>query len=838
VSGTAHTAPPRVLVIDDDAMTLALVAEALESDGFVVEQAENGADGLVRFRGERPDLVLLDVNMPRMDGFECLQWLRHLPDGERVPIVMLTGQNDDASVALAYEAGATDFIAKPLSWQLLRQRVRYLLRASYALEQLARSEASLAHAQGLAHLGNWEWVPGAPSAHWSGELHRILGERTDRPETLATFMAHVPAADQRKVGAAFAGLLKRGTAYTLEHRILRSDGAECVVLQQADAVTDCAGRVMQLRGTVQDITESKRHEAQLGYLATHDSLTGLPNRILLTDRLRQATAYAQRQQRRVAVVFVDLDRFKFINDSLGHAIGDKVLQAIAKRLRECVRESDTVARLGGDEFVLVLNDQNTDDVLFQTVKRIVPSVARPLALADHEIAITCSLGIAIYPQDGADADTLLRHADIAMYRAKTEGRDRFEFFTAEMTTAIAKRVAMESGMRHALERGEFRLHYQPQVDLATGAIVGVEALIRWQHPEYGMVPPGDFIPLAEETGLISPIGEWVLRAACAQAKAWHEQGLPPLPIAVNLSARQFAHPHAVEIVAGILRETGLPPRYLELELTESVSMDHPEKTIVLLRRFREMGVRVTIDDFGTGYSNLNYLKHFPVDRLKLDRSFTHGMARDPHDLAICRAVIAMAHSLGMRVIAEGVETPAQLALLHGAGSDEIQGYLFSRPLEADALAVLLREGRRLTPAGTDKAPYQRTLLLVDDEAGVLASLKRLLRKRYRLLSANNAAEAFELMATHDIGVILCDQQMPEMDGIEFLSRVRLMYPDTRRILLSGCVAFEVARSALNLGAVHKFLVKPWDNDELVRELDEAFRAFDGATLREVSRSAA
>lgn len=829
----------RVLVIDDDEMTRALVAETLEPEGFQVEQAATGADGLASFQRACPDLVLLDLNMPGMSGFECCERIRQLPQAQHVPIVVLTAQNDDRSIAQAYEVRATDFIAKPISWQLLNHRVRYLLRSSAALENVARSEASLAHAQALAQLGSWEWQTTSRHARWSTELSRILGREPDDDglQTLETFLHHLPENERQGVASAFGKLLKHGESYSVEHRIVRADGVERIVLQQADAVLDGAGRTVLLRGTVQDITERKRQEAEVGYLATHDVLTGLPNRVLLLDRLQRAISYAQRHQRQVAVVFIDLDRFKFINDSLGHSLGDKVLKAVADRLRESVRDSDTVARWGGDEFVLVLDDQNTEDILFQTIKRVLPTIARPVTIAHHEICVTCSMGISVYPQDGDAAEALLKHADVAMYRSKAKGGDCFHFFTADLTASIDSRVAMESSLRHALEREEFLLHYQPQVDLASGAIIGLEALIRWQHPELGMVPPGQFISLAEETGLISPIGQWVLKQACAQAKEWQDAGMPALPIAVNLSARQFLEPDLVETIASVLRDTGLPAQYLELELTESVSMEHPEMTIGLLRQFKAMGVRIAIDDFGTGYSNLSYLKHFPLDRLKLDQSFTRNMARDPHDLAICRAVLAMARSLGMRVVAEGVETAAQLALLRKLGADEMQGYYFSRPLAPADCAALLQSERRLALPGR-RQPAQRTLLLVDSEAQIVAALPLKLRKGFRVLSAPSLDEAFDMLAMHEIDAILCDHRLPQIDGVEFLIAVSRMYPDTVRVLLTGCTDFDAACRAINSGAIHGLLTRPWDDEELIVRLNEAFKLHEQCRQPDQRRAAA
>ncbi|MBI3529894.1 MAG: PAS domain S-box protein [Betaproteobacteria bacterium] len=459
---------------------------------------------------------------------------------------------------------------------------------------------------------------------------------------------------------------------------------------------DANGRITHYVGVLSDITEARNVREQLEHQASHDALTGLPNRSLLFDRLNQAIAQAHRYQRTIAVAFVDLDNFKFINDSLGHGAGDQVLRISADRLRACLREGDTVARHGGDEFVLLLNDQSGRESVTQVVSRIVEKLAAPLAAEGQELATTCSVGISLYPEHGTDAATLLKNADAAMYRAKARGKNSFRFYTVDLGTHLGDRLKLETQLRRALELGEFVLHYQPKIDLRSRAIYGLEALIRWRHPQDGLVSPDRFIGIAEETGLIVPIGEWALLTGCAQVRAWSDAGLPPMMLSVNISARQFRRGDLVETVSRALAETGLAAQRLELELTESLVMENAEEFIDTLNALKRLGVSLSVDDFGTGYSSLSYLKRFPVDRLKIDQSFVRDIGTDPNDAAIARAVIQLGHSLDLRVTAEGVETAEQLRFLREHGCDEVQGFLFSRPLAAERVVELLREG--LDPA--------------------------------------------------------------------------------------------------------------------------------------------
>jgi diguanylate cyclase (GGDEF)-like protein/PAS domain S-box-containing protein len=437
--------------------------------------------------------------------------------------------------------------------------------------------------------------------------------------------------------------------------------------------------------------ERKLAEDRIQFMATHDVLTGLPNRALLNDRLSQAVLYAQRYDRWVTVLFVDLDNFKFINDSLGHNAGDELLQTIAKRMVGCVRATDTVVRIGGDEFVVVLFDQPKDvDAISGTVVKIQSAIAAPVRLEGHDLRVTSSIGAANYPDDGVDAHTLLANADAALYRAKDVGRDNFQFYTSELNTKVHGRFLLQEELRNAVARSEFVLHYQPQVDLRTGRVFALEALIRWRHPKLGVVPPIKFIPMAEETGLIVPIGDWVLREACRQNKAWQDAGLPPVAVSVNVSARQFREKSLVARVAGVLDESGLDAKYLELEVTESLIMQDVDLAVSTMEALRRLGVQLSIDDFGIGYSSLSALKSFPVSRLKIDKSFVDGLLADENDRAVANAIVSLGRTLNLRVIAEGVETEAQAAFLRSVHCDEMQGYLFSKPLPASEIEDLLR----------------------------------------------------------------------------------------------------------------------------------------------------
>jgi diguanylate cyclase (GGDEF)-like protein/PAS domain S-box-containing protein len=487
---------------------------------------------------------------------------------------------------------------------------------------------------------------------------------------------------------------------------LRADGTEFPI--EASVSRSLAGGAPQYTVILRDITARKRFESRIEYLATHDGLTDLPNRNLIRDRIAQSIGHAHRAGTHLALMFVDLDRFKVVNDAFGHPFGDTLLKAAGERFRSALRDDDTVARLGGDEFLILLTDLHRTADVYIVAQKILDALERPFALEGREIHLSASIGVSLYPQDGEDFDTLLGHADVAMYRAKDLGRGTYQFFTPAMSAGLKQRVELESQLRRALDRGELRLAFQPKVDLASGAIAGAEVLLTWTHPELGIVPPASFIPLAEETGLIVPIGEWVLRSACAQAKSWIDAGLTPVAIAVNVSARQFLHHDIVALVETVLKQTGLPPGLLELELTETLIARDVDKVAATIQRLQSAGVHFSVDDFGTGYSSLSQLKRFRVDRLKIDQSFVRNLDTDRNDAAIALAIISLARGLDLKVIAEGVETAEQCAFLRKHGCDEIQGYYFSRPVPPEELAAMLRARKRLEPPGVRGARPARS----------------------------------------------------------------------------------------------------------------------------------
>ena len=541
--------------------------------------------------------------------------------------------------------------------------------------------------------------------YWAKELeilksgHPMLSQEehveyllVDRKAWLLT--TKVPLRDDKGRVIGLVGINYDITPLKDTEQALREAKQEAEVATRQLAIT-----VDKLNGEVQ---ERERMEEQLRRQALHDALTGLPNRALLIDRLEHAIQLAQRSKQPLTVLFINLDRFKIVNDSLGHGAGDELLKTVTQRVAACVRGCDTFARLGSDEFVLLLQDEMAGDKLEYLIGRIAAAVATPMQFGEREVTVTCSIGCSVYPQDGDDAPTLLKHADAAMNLAKEQGRNNVQRYHAELNRNANDQLEMESQLRRAIERGQLMLHYQPQVDLRTGEVVGVEALVRWPHPEWGMVPPLRFIPIAEESGLIGPLGRWVLRTACAQAVAWRQQGLPAQRMSVNLSAKQFLNPGLESEVVSALSDTGLPANMLELELTESVSMKDPEETIRILARFHALGIGLAIDDFGTGYSNLAYLKRFPLHRIKLDRSFIKDIGIDESSEVIAEAMIAMAHKLQLQVVAEGVETLPQRDLLAALGCDLMQGYWFSKPVDADALATLLaNQHRRIERSSVD-----------------------------------------------------------------------------------------------------------------------------------------
>ncbi len=696
--------PYTILVVDDDLMVRILMRESFEQDSLLVVEAENGAEALKFFENNDPDLVLMDVNMPEMDGFTACLKMRNHPKGKDLPIVLVTGLDDIDSIRNAFEAGATDFITKPVNWPILNHRVRYLLRGKETMHALRQSENRLSQAQRIAKFGNWEWDLKTNSLYWSDEIYRILRLNPDEYKpSIEDFLRMIRSEDRDLVKDSLNSVADQQTALSVDYQITLPNKTERSLHQQGEVFFDDYGHPQRMYGTIQDISERKKTEEQIRFLAYFDVLTGLPNRQLFKEYATQALAQAQQKQEKVGLIYLDLDQFKRINDTLGHTAGDELLVTIANFLKDSLRASDITAklninefstqplsRLGGDEFTILLPGLIDNHQAASVAKRIMKRLNQPIRIEDQEFYVTSSMGIAIYPEDGNSLEALLKNADTAMYHAKEDGRNAYSFYAKKMSFRTIERLGLEAKLKKALEKDQLILHYQPQVDSITRELIGLEALVRWADPQKGLIPPGQFIPIAEETGLILPIGNRVLEIACAQAKAWQKNGYHPIPISVNISSHQFQQQNLLETVQQALHTSGLKPEYLELELTESAVMHNVEKTIATLQNLKKIGLKLSIDDFGTGYSSMSYLKRFPLDTLKIDRSFVKDITTDPNDAAIIKAIVALSKSLGLKTIAEGVETEEQANFITQEGCDQIQGYLISKPLPTDQITAFFK----------------------------------------------------------------------------------------------------------------------------------------------------
>ncbi|WP_369959339.1 EAL domain-containing protein [Pseudomonas benzenivorans] len=604
-------------------------------------------------------------------------------------------------------------------------------------------------------------------------------------------------------------------------RNYRKDGSAFWNELRLSPVVNDRGKVSHFVGILHDITEAKGYQEELEHQANHDSLTGLPNRNLLNDRILQAIAFASRNQGGFTLAFMDLDNFKVVNDSLGHNAGDQLLVQVAARLEACAREVDTVARLGGDEFVILLADGGQLTRRIGVLERFKQIVAEPLSLDGQEVVVSCSIGFCCFPEDGRDIGTLMRNADTAMYQAKHQGRNRICAFTPQMNEQMQRRLLLERDMRHALQHDEFQVVYQPQLDLRNGRLCGFEALVRWSH-EGKTVMPGEFIPLAEETGLIVSIDFHVFDAVCQQLQTWKYLLLNGC-IAVNFSAISFMAPEFVERIQTTLQRHGVAPSLVKLEVTESMLMTDADEVLERMRTLSALGIGFSIDDFGTGYSSLGYLKRFPFSQLKIDRSFVTDVHMDPDSASLVRSMISIGHNLGIKVIAEGVESAEQLGFLRTAGCDELQGYYYSPPLPPQAcLQFLGEEGELKLPPLMDGEPVCH-LLLIDDEAGVLRALQRELRQEnYHIRVASSGAEALNMLAAHRADVVLTDLRLTDTNGVDLLRKIRHIYPEIIRMVLSGSTDVRDILKAVNEGVIFRFITKPWDADDLRGQLRDAF----------------
>ena len=695
----------RLLLVDDDLLLRGLASKTLRHAGFEVVEAGDGEAALALYSQSPFDLILLDVVMPELDGYQVCARIRALPQGARVPILMLTGLNDSASIELAYQAGATDFIAKPINWTLLSHRVRYSLRAGAAVESAMRSRERLERAQQIANMGSWEIrLPGG-EFFCSPELARVFGapEEAVHITTGDDLIACICADDRETVRRARDAAASAGLAYQLTYRIERFDGALRTVFEQASAVHDAGGRAVAVEGITQDVSDRVEAEQRIRHLAHYDGLTGLPNRQFFDELAGPTLERSRRLGSVCALLHIDVDRFKTVNDAFGHAEGDAVLKLMTERLQASIRTSDlatvtpantdsVVARVGANAFTLLLVDVGNDAQAAQVAERLQRAISAPLTLRGREMVLTASIGIALYPRDAGDAKGLARCAEQAAYAAKGAGRAQHHFFDEAMNALASERLARESDLRRAVAEGQLRLYYQPKVDAGTGRILGAEALVRWQHPERGLVPPAEFIPLAEESGLILPLTDWVIETACADLRQRRDAGLRIVPVSVNLAAPSFVHDGLLAQLDELLERYRIDPAWLTFEVTESLLMTDIDRAVERLHALRERGFGLSLDDFGTGYSSLSYLKRFPVHELKIDRSFVVDVCRGGRDGALAASIIALGREFGLRVVAEGVETGEQAAFLLGHGCPHQQGYLFARPMPADDFNALMRIG--------------------------------------------------------------------------------------------------------------------------------------------------
>ncbi len=687
---------PVVLLIDDDKTLHLWAKRKLPSSGFELISCVNGKEGIDAFKEHAPSIVLIDIEMPGMDGFESCAEIRKLPSGVNVPVVMMTVTEDPQKISQAYSSGATEFIRKPINWEILGHRLHYMVRANKNLQKLAQSESRLSKAKKMARLGDWELQVNDKILYWSDEIYSLVGlSRQEFTPNMHNFWDFIHQDDLRYVGRQVRKAIKTKAAATIEFRVITSMQQERFVSQHIEAVENHKSQLTSLIGTVQDITERKDQENQIRHLAYYDEVTQLPNRVFFLKFLSKTLELAQRNKRNFAILFLDLDGFKGINDTYGHQAGDELLLEISRRLTDGLRCSDLasryydhfdhkvdVARLGGDEFIILLNELTRPEDAAVVADRIQGWITEPIALGARLVHIGGSMGIAVYPHDGEDSEALLKNADIAMYHAKQTGKGHYQFFHQGMATKAIKRLEMETYMHYAVAKNELRLHYQPVMDAVTGHPIGAEALLRWESPQLGFLPPNDFISLAEENGMINQFGEWAIREACRQHQVWLQQGLGDLPIAVNLSSLQFNQTSFVPMVAGIIKEYGANPAFLTFELTESMIMADTEKMLKKLNELKSLGVRLALDDFGTGYSSLRYLNRFPLDILKIDRSFIKKLPESGDASAIVNTILALAKALNLKTVAEGVETLEQQIFLQNTTCDAVQGYHFSKPMPA------------------------------------------------------------------------------------------------------------------------------------------------------------
>ncbi|MGR9045875.1 MAG: putative bifunctional diguanylate cyclase/phosphodiesterase, partial [Gammaproteobacteria bacterium] len=694
-----ETSPPHILVVDDDPNFRLITREHLINAGFYVDEAVSGNAALNKIKLQQPDLIVLDAIMDDLDGFETCKALRTHPLMADVPIVMSTGLDDIESINRAFEAGASDFIIKPPNYTVLIHHIRFLLRTSQNTADLRNSKLQLAAAQRIAHLGFWTWE----AANNKFILSPFLAELCQIDPgifegTLDSYIELVSPEDRHKVEEVIYAALDGETVKNIEYSLHCGSSGKALIVSQETALMNDGTHVL-VTGTVQDVSQQKETEKIIHQLAYYDELTGLGSRAYYQMRIEQIIKAAKRNRKKFAFLYLDLDEFKYINDSFGHNIGDQFLKAIAQRINLVVRDMDFAARLGGDEFCVIVENIADEYFAVEVAERCLKEINRPLVLGSYPLKPRVSIGISIYPKDGDNEHDLMKAADAAMYSAKNAGKQRYAYYRPEMTGLAMKRLRDEQLLREAIEKEQFVLYYQPQVSMLTGRVVSLEALIRWRHPEQGIVAPTDFISLAENLGLIGKIGQWVLVNACRQLKQWQLEGTA-VSIAVNISPLQFRDPTLFEMIEQVLEQTQLSPQYLQLEVTESVMQTQGD--LAIFSRLKKLGIKIAIDDFGTGYSSLASLKDLPIDCLKIDRTFVHDVLFNPQTPVLLGTIIGLANAMDYCLVAEGVETIAQAMVMSGLGCQTIQGYYFSKPVPANEIPSLIATDFKLDPKASEQ----------------------------------------------------------------------------------------------------------------------------------------
>jgi diguanylate cyclase (GGDEF)-like protein len=871
-----------ILIVDDDPTSLATLQQIL-GDDYALTFARNGTECFNAVKKQRPDLILMDIEMPGFNGFTVCRMIKSDPLTENTPVIFISALNEIGDETAGFKSGGVDYITKPVSPGIVRARVAThlsLVRATMLERYVKQLEIEKAKTARLTRIlavmsdtnsaivrirapqelteeacriavdhGGFgvAWI-GLASESVAlnlaacqgidpGQLLELLLAATDKSAIRTTI--HEQVLNTREVivcndvriamdyaltchDAETRGYLSIiGLPFVNNEKII---GVMVLYAREANYFDEEEIKLLkELAGDISFALQAIESEKRANFLAYNDGLTSLPNTALFLDRLGQLIQAADRSGNSVFVIMLNLDRFKQLNDVFGRHVGDQVLRILAKRLVDGFSQQCTIARVGADNFGLAGVRLSGTDVS-TLCEQIVRLLNEPLNVDGKNLDVLARLGVSLYPADAGSAESVFKNAEAALKQSKSL-KVRFSYYSSELNARIAEKMELENMLKSALEDNQFVLHYQPKVDLRTGQIVGAEALIRWHHPERGMISPAEFIPLAEETGLIVPIGEWVIRTVCAQQATWRRDAVPILPVALNLSALQFRDGDLLYILSKALSDHDMVAGMVELELTESLVMQNPEAAGKAMHAFRDLGFKLSLDDFGTGYSSLAHLKRFPFNTVKIDRAFVTDITQNPEDAAIASAIIGMAHSLSMHVIAEGVETEAQMKFLRTRQCDQMQGYFFSRAIQAHDFGSMLRDGKHLE-LEFDPETGQQALLIVDDDEKILSALNRCLRGQgYRILQASDGTEGLEILASNTIQVIVSSQRVATTNGVDFLTTAAKLYPDSMRIILSGYTELRSVLDAVNRGDIYRFLTKPWDDEQLRESIHDAFRRY-------------